>query len=159
MADRSDVDRVWELMEKIGICMLASRDGADLRARPMAAYFDRDSRMIYFLTDAESHKDEEVARDPHVVLAFADTSNQNYLAVSGTAEVSDDREKVRQLWSTPAKAWWDSPDDPSIRVLKITPKDAQYWESPGTVRSYIKMAAAAVSSTRPDLGDNVKVDL
>ncbi|MFC6490616.1 pyridoxamine 5'-phosphate oxidase family protein [Nitratireductor sp. GCM10026969] len=154
-----DEERVWELVEKIGICMLISRDGTDLRARPMAAYFDRDAHSLYFLTDAESHKEEEIAQDPHVALAFADTSDQNYLSISGTAEVSNDRERIRQLWSTPAKAWWDDPDDPSIRILKITPKDAQYWEGPGTVVSYIKMAAAAVSSARPVMGENRKVNL
>jgi len=154
-----DAERVWELIDNIGICMLVSRDGADLRARPMAAYFDRDTHLIYFLTDAESHKDEEIMRDPHVVLAFADTSDQKYLSVTGTAEVSNDRDRIRQLWSTPAKAWWDNPDDPSIRVLKVTPKDAQYWDGPGTVVSYLKMAAAAVSDARPEIGENRKVEL
>ncbi|WP_274423610.1 pyridoxamine 5'-phosphate oxidase family protein [Chelativorans sp. YIM 93263] len=159
MADSDTVERVWELIDKIGICMLVSRDGIDLRARPMAAFLDRDTHLIYFLTDAESHKDEELADDPHVAMAFADTGSQAYLSVTGTAEVTNDREKIRQLWSTPAKAWWKSPDDPSIRVLKVTPKDAQYWDGPGTVASYIKMAAAAVSDARPDLGKNRKVDL
>lgn len=159
MADRDPVERVWALVEKIGICMLVSRDGDDLRARPMAAFFERDQNVIYFLTDAQSHKDEEIVRDQHVVLAFADTGSQTYLSLTGTAEVSNDRDLVRKLWSTPAKAWWDSPDDPSIRVLKITPKDAQYWDSPGTVVSYVKMAAAAISSARPAMGENVKVDL
>lgn len=138
MADHSDIERVWELIEKIGICMLASRDRPDLRARPMAAFFDRDTHLIYFLTDVESHKDVELGEDPHVALAFADTSDQAYLSVTGTAEISNDREKVRQLWSTPAKAWWNSP---------------------GTVKSYVKMAAAIVSDARPDLGTNVKVNL
>jgi len=41
--------------------------------------------------------------------------------------------------------------------LKITPEDAEFWDSPGSVISYVKMAAAAVSGTRPDLGDNRKV--
>jgi hypothetical protein len=41
----------------------------------------------------------------------------------------------------------------------VTPKDAQYWDSPGTVRSYIKMAGAAVSSARPDMGENEKVSM
>jgi general stress protein 26 len=63
------------------------------------------------------------------------------------------------LWSTPAKAWWDSAEDPSIRVLKVMPSSAEYWDSPGTVISYIKMAAAAVSNTRPDMGENAKVDM
>ena len=60
---------------------------------------------------------------------------------------------------TPAKAWWKSADDPAIRVLKVTPKDAQYWDSPGTVISYVKMMAAAVSSARPQVGDSAKVTL
>lgn len=153
----SDVDRVWDLMEKIGFCMLASRDGEDIRSRPMAAHVDRAQNAVYFLTDAASHKDVEVAHDPHVGLAFADAGEHTYVSVTGHAEVRDDRATVRELWSTPAKAWWDSPDDPSIRVLKVTPKDAQYWDSPGTVVSTIKMAAAAMTGSRPDMGDRAKV--
>lgn len=73
--------------------------------------------------------------------------------------MENDREKIRDLWSMPAKAWWDSADDPSIRILKFTPTSAEYWDSSGTVISYIKMAAAAVTNTRPDLGDNAEVEM
>ena len=38
MAD--DIDRVWELMKKISICMLASWDGHELHARPMGRTCD-----------------------------------------------------------------------------------------------------------------------
>jgi general stress protein 26 len=79
--------------------------------------------------------------------------------LTGRAAISNDRQKIKQLWSTPAKAWWNSPEDPSIRVLKITPKDAQYWDSPGTVVSYVKMFAAAMTDSRPALGDTAKVKL
>lgn len=159
MADDDDTDRVWALMQKIGFCMLSTRDGEDIRARPMAPHFERETNTIYFLTDATSHKDEEIARNPLVCLAFADTGGQKYVSLTGRATVSNDRQKIKELWSTPAKAWWDSPDDPSIRVLKVAPKDAQYWDSPGTVVSYAKMLAAAVSDSRPAMGDNAKVTL
>ena len=159
MADDTthDVDRVWELMHKIGFAMLVTHDGAKLRARPMAAHVDRDANTIYFLTDARRHKDDEIARDPNVNLSFANASDQKYVSVTGTAAVSNDRAKIKELFSTPAKAWWDSAEDPNIRVLKITPDDAEFWDSPGTVISYVKMAAAAVTGTRPDLGTNRKV--
>jgi general stress protein 26 len=159
MTKESDVDRVWKLMEKMTFCMLSTRDGEDIRSRPMAAYVQRDENTIYFLTDADSHKDEEIVRSPNVGLAFADTGDQKNVSVIGRAEVSNDRHKIKELWSTPAKAWWDSPNDPSIRVQKITPKDAQYWDSPGTVVSYVKMFAAALSDTRPAVGDTAKVKL
>ena len=153
----NDLDRVWKLMDKIGFCMLATREGEDIRSRPMAAHSVREENTVYFLTDADSHKDNEIEAEPNVALAFADSSGQKYVSVSGVAEVSNDRAKIKQLWSTPAKAWWDSAEDPSIRVFKVTPKDAQYWDSPGTVVSYVKMLAAAVSDVRPEIGDSGKV--
>ncbi|WP_315740449.1 MULTISPECIES: pyridoxamine 5'-phosphate oxidase family protein [unclassified Bradyrhizobium] len=155
--DARDQGRVWDLMKKIGFAMLVTRDGDRLRARPMSAYLARDENMIYFLTDARHHKDEEIARSPQVNLSFADVGSQKYVSLTGTAAISNDRGKIRELFSTPAKAWWDSAEDPNIRLLKITPDDAEFWDSPGTIVRYVKMAAAAVSGTRPDLGDHRKV--
>jgi general stress protein 26 len=149
-----DTDRVWQLMKKIGFAMLVTRDGDKLRARPMSAYLERDENAIYFLPDARRHKDDEIARDPHVNLAFADAGSQKYVSVSGTAAVSNDRARIRELFSTPAKAWWDSAEDPNIRVLKVSPDDAEFWDSPGSVITYVKMAAAIATGTRPNLGDD-----
>ena len=154
-----DIERVWELMKKIGFAMLVTRDGDKLRARPMSAYLVRDENVIYFLTDARRHMDEEIARNPQVNLSFANAGSQKYVSISGSAVISNDRAKIKQLFSTPAKAWWDSADDPNIRVLKITPEDAEFWDSPGTLTSYVKMTAAAFTGARPDLGDHHKVAL
>jgi len=152
-----DTDRVWELMKKIGFAMLVTHDGEKLRARPMSAYLERENNAIYFLSDARRHKDEEIARNPGVNLSFANSSDQKYVSVTGTAVVSNDRAKIKQLFTTTAKAWWDSAEDPNIRVLKITPDDAEFWDSPGSVIAYVKMAAAAMTGTRPEIGDNKKV--
>jgi len=154
-----NVDRAWELMKKIGFAMLVTRDGEKLRARPMSAYLERDENTIYFLTDARRHKDDEIARNPGVNLSFADASSQKYVWLTGTAMVSNDRAKIKELFSTPAKAWWESAEDPNIRVLKITPDDAEFWDSPGTIISYVKMAAAAATGSQPDIGKNRKVSI
>lgn len=159
MPSESDVDKVWTLMEKIGFCMLSTLEGGDIRSRPMAARVDRDENAVYFLTDANSHKDDDIARRPNVALAFADPDGQKYVSLTATATVSNDRAKIKDLWTPVAKAWWDGPDDPAVRVLKVVPKDAQYWDSPGTVMSYVKMLAAAVSDTRPAVGENRKVTM
>ena len=158
-AEHEEINLTWDLMEKIGFCMLSTRRGEDIRARPMAAHIEPVENAIYFLTDVDSTKDDEIVRWPNVGLAFADSKGQKYVSVTGSAEVSNDRERIRELFSTPAKAWWENADDPSIRVLKITPKYAEYWKSPGTVVSYVRMLAAAVTDSRPDMGDNAKVSM
>jgi len=154
-----DVDRAWELMKKIGFAMLVTHDGDKLRARPMSAYLEPENNAVYFLSDVRHHKDEEIAKNPGINLSFADASNQKYVSITGTAVVSNDRAKIKQLFSTPAKAWWDSAEDPNIRILKITPDDAEFWDSPGTVISYVKMATAAVTGARPEIGENRKLAL
>lgn len=159
MANETGPEKVWALMEKIGFCMLASRDAEAIRARPMAAYVEEEDGKVYFLTDRESAKEEEVAAHPEVCLAFADAGAQTYVSVSGHASLSNDRERIRKIWSPAAKAWWESPEDPAIRLLTVTPREAQYWDSPGTVLSYVKMAAAIVSDSRPAVGENEKVTM
>src|SRR5438045_4561889 len=93
-----DIDRVWGLMTKIGFAMLVTKDGSKLRARPMTAYPERNENAIYFLTDAGRHKDEEIAQNPDINLSFADASDQKYVSVTGTAVVSNDRARIKQLF-------------------------------------------------------------
>jgi general stress protein 26 len=50
------VERARALMKKIGFATLLTRDGSKLRARPMAAYVERDHDAIYFLSDARRRK-------------------------------------------------------------------------------------------------------
>jgi general stress protein 26 len=151
----SDTDRVWELMQKISICMLTTHDGKRLRSRPMAAFVRREDDAIYFLGDAHHHKDEEIAANPSVGLAFAD--GQKFVSVTGHAAVSRDTAKIKELWGPSAKAWWDSPDDPNIRLLTVTPDDAEFWDGPGKIIGTIKMVAAAATNSRPNYGENRKV--
>jgi general stress protein 26 len=159
MSRDDEADKVWRLIEKVGFCMLSTLEGDDIRARPMSAHVDRQRGVISFLTDADSHKDDDVARNPNVGLSFGDVSGQKYVSVSGRAAVSNDRGRIRERWSTWAKAWWDGPDDPAVRLLEVTPKDALYWDSPGTVVSTVKMLAAIVSDSRPAVGESGTVRL
>lgn len=144
-------------MKKIEFCMFSSWTGTKLRSRPMGAFVRPDESAIYFLADARAHTDDEVREFPQVCLAFADPRGQKYLSVSGMAEISDDRAKIREQWSVPAKVWWESPDDPNIRVIKVVPEEADYWDSPGTLVSNIKMAFALATGTHPNPGDHRKL--
>ena len=159
MVNEDNVAHAWGLIRKIGYCMLCTHDGVAIRARPMAAHVDRTTHAIWFLTDIANHTGDKIAREPQVCLAFADPHDQKYVAVTGRAAISNDRARIRELWSTAARAWWHSADEPSIRVLTVIPEDAQYWDSPGTVMTYVKMLAGIVADRRPSVGDRAKVKM
>lgn len=156
-----DQDHVWDLIDSIGFAMLVTHqdDGDELRARPMHAHGRRDQDTIYFLTDRRHHKDDEIQVNDNVCLAFADPGSHRYLSVSGVATVIDDRALVRELWESAYRAFWDSADDPDIRVLRVRPASAELWDSPGKIVTSVKMAAAALTGAHPNLGDHRKVRL
>lgn len=155
MAD--ETQRVWDLARKINTAMLTTWDGKALHSRPMGAHIKPEENAIYFLADKRHHKDDEIKSFPTVNLAFADASDQKFVSITGEASVSDDRAKIKDLFNVWAKAWWNSADDPNICLLKIVPTQAEYWDTPGKIVSSIKMAVAAVSNSRPDIGENRKV--
>lgn len=153
------VDRVWELAKRIGIAMFVTWDGKEQRARPLAATVEKDEGAIYFLIDVNGEKDDQLAEFPHVSVSFADHKHSKYVALSGKATVSNDRARIKDLWTPFAKAWWDSPEDPAIRVIKMVPQDAELWDSPGRIVTTLSMLTAAVTGRSPKIGENAKVVL
>ncbi|MFO1183680.1 MAG: pyridoxamine 5'-phosphate oxidase family protein [Bauldia sp.] len=149
MAEAYPADRAWELIDKVQICSLVTVSGGAIHSRPMSSMPRQDEHAIYFLTSANSQKSAEIGESEDVELIYADPHAQKYVSVAGQARIANDRVKIRELWTPFAKAWWDGPDDPDIRLLTVRPVRGQYWDSPGTIASSIAMLAAAVTGTRP----------
>lgn len=158
MSREEAVDTIWKLVESIDFCMFTTWDGERQRARPLSARPDRAEGRIHFLVDESGAKDEQVARFPKVALSFADIRAHDYVAITGTASVTNDRRKIRELWSAADEAWWESADDPSIRLLTVEPEDAELWKGPNRLLAGAKMLVAAMTGAKVDFGDNRKVD-
>lgn len=154
-----DAPRVWKLMRDIEVCMLASRDGEVIRARPLKAFPREDEAAVYFLTLARGHKDEEIESDSSVCLSFANPKNGKYLAVVGDARLSNDREKIASLWEASDTIWAKSAEDPDLRLITVTPHEAQFWEGPHGIVGTVAMIAAAATGGMPLIGENRKVQL
>ncbi|MGA2042004.1 MAG: pyridoxamine 5'-phosphate oxidase family protein [Roseiarcus sp.] len=155
------IERVWSLMNDVKVAMVVTHNGHgdQLRARPMAAHPDAGENAIYFLTDSGSPKDDEVSRNDNVCVTFSDAKAHKFVSVTGRGEMSNDRPRIAKLWTAADKAFWKDENDPAIRLFRVTPEDAEYWESQNFVVTSVKMIAAGVTGKRPDLGENEKVHL
>lgn len=141
--------------------MLTTLTENRLRSRPMHAIADRQAGCLWFITDHRGAKEAEIKAAPEVCLAFADTGSNTFLSVTGRAEMMHDPAKATALWSGEAQAWWPKgPSDPEVRVLRVVPDIAEYWDERGnSVTVALKLAAARLSGNPPDLGENRKVRL
>ena len=161
MAKTSDIDRVWKLIEDIPIAMVVTHEGQgeNMRARPMAVAPSERRRRHLFSDRRGTPKAEEIRRNQSVCLAFSDNKSQRYVSISGHAEMIDDRERIKKYWSVYDKAFWSDKNDPRIRVLRVTPESAEFWEGDGMVVTAVKLVAAIASGERMNLGANEKSDL
>ena len=57
---------------------------------------------VFLLSDQCS---EMAAHGCQVNLSFSDPKSQNYVSVSGTGAVSQDRDEMKKRWSEANKAW------------------------------------------------------
>jgi general stress protein 26 len=159
MSQKDDINRVWDVIEKVGVCMLTTQFVDGLRARPLEARPDRNAGLIYFVTDMHSTKEDEIEARPDVGLVFIDPNDKAYLSVTGRARVMRDAEKTKAAWRKTDEVWWPGgPDDPDVCLLQIEPLTAELWDGPASaVVTAFEFAKAKLTGEEPNLGENRKV--
>jgi len=159
MSNKDSVDRVWDIIEEVGVCMLTTQSGGRLRARPLEARPDRDAGLIFFVTDLHSPKEDEIEAAPDVGLVFISPSSKAYLSITGRASVSRDAEKIKTVWRKTDEVWWPGgPNDPDVSLLRIELFTAELWDGPASaVVTAFEFAKARVTGEEPNLGENRKL--
>lgn len=161
-ADRQSIDTLWTMIKGIRVAMMTTLDdNGRLNSRPMAtlSHAGFEDGTLWFFTRADSGKVSELDRHWRVNLAYAEPEKQDYVSLSGIAEVVHDSEKIHFLWREIMTTWFpQGPDDPEIALLKISVDQAEYWDSPSSAMvhayGYVK---AKITGEAPDPGENVKI--
>ena len=157
------MQKLRELVKDIDFCMLTTVDeNGDLHSRPMSANGEIDPNGdIWFFTEFSSHKVNEISRLPKVNVSFADPDNQNYVSITGKAQLVRDQKKIEELWKPEFKMWFpEGKDDPNIALLRIGLEKAEYWDSPSSTIGYaLSFVSSLVTGKEPDFGENKKLDL
>jgi general stress protein 26 len=159
MAAADHVDRVWEVIENNRTCMLVTQFDRGLRARPLQPRPKRDEGVIWFVTDAQAPKDDEIEANPDVCVIFIDAKEHAYLSLSGRAEVVRDQDKAAEVWRRTDDVWWPGgPSDPNACLLRFAPSRAELWDGPASKAvAAFEFAKARATGEEPNLGENRKV--
>jgi len=108
-AETNPVSKIAELIKDIRTAMLVTID-SDGRphSRPMSTQDTEFDGAVWFLTDIESAMVMEIAVNPTVAVAYSSPGKESYVSLTGQAGIYNDRERIRDYWSSFMKAWWAS---------------------------------------------------
>jgi general stress protein 26 len=149
LINKEAFDKLKSLVDEIKVCLfctdLKTDDGAT--CRPMTAIKVCDQGNIWFFSEKSSDKNKAIASDNDVQLFFSHPGKSSYLVVNGEAEIILDTEKIEELWTPIAKIWFkEGKNDPSLSVIKVTPKSAYYWDTDGNqMINFLKMVASVAT--------------
>jgi general stress protein 26 len=149
-----NLDRVWDIVGKVGVTMLTTQFPGGLRARPLEARPERDAGLIWFVTDVRSGKEHEIEAEHDVGLVFIDAEAKAYLSITARAEVRQDHAKAAEIWKSTDNMWWSGPDDPNVCVLRVRPVTAELWDGPANAAvAAFEFAKARITGAKPNLGE------
>jgi general stress protein 26 len=155
------LDDLYKLIDGIEIAMFTTRraDG-QLVSRPMQTQEREAGVDLWFMTNIDTHKLDDLMTDPHVNLAYINGSKE-WVSVAGLATVSTDRELVRELYKPDWKAWLGdeggdrdgSENDPRIALILVEAEYVTYMKvtKPKPVVLF-EVARAMVTGTPPKVG-------
>ncbi|QZY87843.1 pyridoxamine 5'-phosphate oxidase family protein [Exiguobacterium acetylicum] len=150
------VETVKKLIDKIETAMLTTVSAEGLVSRPMQTQdieFDGD---LWFLTSKETDKYQELLKNPSVNVAYVDKS---YVSIRGTAELVEDIERKKELWSPRYEAYLGTTyEDPKVVLIKVNTEAAEYWETGNTTKS-VKQVLKKVVGKDDENEINKTVDL
>jgi len=163
LQQREAIEKLKNMVDQIDIGMVCTFvQGSDnLHAVPMSRQEVDDNGTIWFLFSAESDTHANLRRNHRVCLLYSDVTNYNFLSINGRAEITQDQDRIDKYWNNMVAAWFEQGrQDPRIRVLKVIPQDAHYWDNKtNKLVTFFKVALSAASGKKMDIGREGRLDL
>lgn len=118
------------LISGIKVAMLTTigPDGS-LRSRPMATLQSSFDGTLWFFTNADSPKVDEVQLEQHVNVSYDDCDTHHYVSISGRATLVQERQKLEELWTPGLLKWFPHGlQDPQLALLRVEADSWEYWD-------------------------------
>lgn len=122
-------EQFQDILHSFSSAMLVTKTlEGQLRARPMVIAQCESDADLWFVTDAESGKIDELKEDARVAVTMQNASR--FLSLSGKATVSRDKQQVETLWQDRWRAWFPGGvDDGNLVVVHIAAEHGEYWDA------------------------------
>ncbi len=156
-------EKMKTMVDHIDISMFStfSKESEYPYTVPMSRQEVDEEGNIWFLCSADSQTYKNIEQNNQVSLNYAHVGDYQFLTLNGTAEISTNQERIDKYWNKFVEVWFEKgKEDPNIRILKVTPNEAHYWDNKtNKLMTLLKVAASAVTGSQMDIGREGSLDL
>ena len=153
LLEYSSIKKVKEVVESSSVCLFVTNlTVTPITSAASAAHQVDSDGTLWFLSNASSSKNREIADDSRVQLFFSNKRNSEYLSIYGKASIVTDRDQAVRRWNPEAGHYFEGGiEDPELTLLKVQPVNAHYWDTKANkMISLVKMMASAMTGKALD---------
>jgi general stress protein 26 len=121
-----------DLLSRFDTGMLITHAGNnDLHGRPMAVAQVDEQCDVWFVADIDSPKMTEIRSNDQVMVTFQNKRDE-FVTLTGRAELLRDPQKIDEIWQEGFKAWFPGgKTDPNLGLIHIRAVEGEYWNNAG----------------------------
>lgn len=157
------LDDLYKLIDGIETAMFTTRrpDGS-LVSRAMHVQRRTAGVDLWFMSNWNTDKLDEISVDPNVNLSFYRDRTREWVSVSGAAIISRDRNLIRGLYQPDWKAWLGDeggandggPEDPRIALILVSAHSVTYSKKDRPMpMALFSIAKAMITGQPPKVAD------
>jgi general stress protein 26 len=158
------LDDLYKLIDGIETAMLTTRRAnGHLVSRAMQTQRRTSGTDLWFMTNVESEKFEEIALDSQVNVSYYKDRTREWVSVSGHAILSRDRDLIDSLYAPDWKIWLGDegdgrrdggPHDPRIALILVEAEAVVYSKKDRpTPMVLFQLAKAMITREPPKVAD------
>lgn len=156
LANTEAIQKLKDLAMKIDVGMLCTHtsDSKHVHAVPMSTQEVDDEGNIWFLFSSESDSFNHLQADSQICLLYSDPGNYSFLSIHADTETSQDPIRIEKYWNPMVEGWFEKgKEDPRIRILKVKPHEAHYWDTKSNkLVTFFKVAMSGITGSKMDVG-------
>jgi len=126
----TSIDEVLYCFDELNHVVIATVDGNKPKLRPMTLV--KHENVFYFATGSAATKVKQLDQNPELelILQWKEETNNGYIRVEGTAIQEKAKDTIIQLYNKFEYfgKLWESPEDPTLIVYKVTPRIFDYMK-------------------------------
>lgn len=156
------LDDLYRLIDTIEVASLVTQTArGSLVSRPMQTQEHRPGVDVWFMSSVETGKIDEIRANPEVNLTYNSDKTKEWISISGTATLTQDNHRIRELYQPNWKAWFENqggqldggPNDPRIVLIEVEAHEVTYFkvDEPRPVVLF-QIAKAMLTKGVPELG-------
>jgi len=149
-----ELQKFQGLLSRFDTGMLITQAGNNmLHGRPMAVAQVDEQCDVWFVTDIDSPKMHEIRANDQVIVSFQNKRDE-FVTLTGRAELLRDPQKIDEVWQEGFKAWFPGGKaDPNLGLIHVRAIQGEYWDNAGAnkVSYLLESLRAYMQGDRPQI--------